>query len=379
MEGNNRLFIAAGVLAVLAGGVWYVNREKPEERQERVTDPWSAIQRDQVTRFVIDPAGDTPAIELEKRDNKWFMNQPGRGPADESQVTSMLGSLADMHADSITAREAASHAALEVDSAHAVHLQVFRGSTKVFDGWVGKDLDGGTAVRFEGDSRVFRVRGLERFRLQNAPREWRNRTITSVERAHIRFVQWQDPTGTYRFDRSGDTWTAAATNPAIARLDTARVNQLVTNLIALNASDFAADNATTGLSDTSPSFTIDVDNGPAVVLRVGQNSGDSDVFVKRGDSDVVFVASRANAGAIDFDVESVQTPLPPEGGTGDASAAAAAPEPMGMPGGPGGMPIQLGGPGGPGGPGGQIPPELMRQIQQQIQQQAAARAAGGGH
>jgi hypothetical protein len=278
----------------------------------------------------------------------------------------MLSSLADMHADSITARESSSHAALEVDAAHAVHLQVFRGSTKLFDGWVGKDLDGGTAVRFEGDSRVYRVRGLERFRLQNSPREWRNRTITSVERSHIRFVQWQNSTGTYRFDRNGDTWTAAATNPAIPRLDTARVNQLVTNLIALNATDFAADNATTGLSDTSPSFTIDVDNGPAVVLRLGQNSGDSDVFVKRADSDVVFIASRTTAGEINFNIESVQTPLPPEGGTGDASAPA--PQPAATPDGSTGS----------SGAGAQIPAEVMRQIQQQIQQQAAARA-GGGH
>lgn len=379
MEGNNRLIIAGAVLAALAGGVWYVNREKPEERQERLTDPWTAMQRDQVTRFVIDAAGDTPAIELEKRDNKWFMNQPGRGPADESQVTSMLSSLADMHVASVAAQEASSHAALEVDAAHAVHLQVFRGSTKLFDGFVGKDLDGGTAVRFEGSARVYRVTGLERFRLQNAAREWRNRQITNVERSHVRWVQWQDPTGTYRFDRSGDTWTVPATaSPAIPRLDTARVNQLVTNLIALNATDFAADNAATGLSDASPSFTIDVDNGPQIVLRVGQNSGDDGIYVKRADSDIVYIASRSNAGAIDFNMESVQTPLPPEGGTGDATAAAT-PEPAAPPGMPMGMPMGM--PGGPGGPGGgqpQISPEIMRQIQQQIAAQAAARGAGGG-
>jgi hypothetical protein len=360
MEGNNRLIIAGVVLVALAGGLWYVNREKPEERPERLTDPWTAIQRDQVTRFVIDPAGDAPAIELEKRDDKWFMNQPGRGPADENQVTSMLSSFADMHVASVAAQETASHAALEVDAEHAVHLQIFRGSTKLFDGWVGKDLDGGTAVRFEGSPRVYRVTGLERFRLQNAPREWRNRQITNVERSHVRWVQWQDPTGTYRFDRNNDTWTAATTNPAIARLDTARVNQLVTNLIALNATDFAADNAATGISDSSPSFTIDVDNGPQIVLRVGQNSGDDGVYVKRNDSDVVFIASRSTAGAIDFDPTSVQTPLPPEGGTGDATAPPP-PPPSESPsaGGTGGSP--------------QIPPDIMRQIQQQIQQQAAAR------
>jgi hypothetical protein len=378
MEGNNRLFIAAGVLAALAGGVWYVNREKPEERQERLSDPWTAIQRDQVTRFTIDPAGDPPALEFEKRDNKWFMNQPGRGPADDSQITSMLSSLADMHVASVAAQEAGSHAGMEVDSAHAIHVQVFRGSTKLFDGWVGKDLDGGTAVRFEGNTRVYRVSGLERFRLQNAPREWRNRQITNVERSHVRWVQWQDATGTYRFDRNNDTWTGAATNPAIERLDTARVNQLVTNLIALNATDFAAENASTGINDQSARFTIDVDNGPQVVLRVGSNSGDDGVFVKRDDSDIVFVAARSGASAIDFDPTAVQTPLPPEGGVGDASAP---PEPPGggmPPGMPMGMPMGM--PGGPGGPGGapQISPEIMRQIQQQIQQQAAARGAGGG-
>lgn len=370
---NNRIFIALGALIVLGGGYFYVNREKPEERADSLTNPWQAIVRDQVTRFSIDPAGDAPAIELEKRDNKWFMNAPGRGPADDSQVTSMLSSFADMHAVSIAATEGASHAAMEVDAEHAVHVQVFRGSTKVFDGWVGKDLDGGTAVRFEGSPRVIRVAGLERFRLQNAPREWRNRQITNIERSHVQWVQWNDGATAARFDRNGDTWTSAASNAPIERLDTARVNQLVTNLIALNATDFAATGATTGIADGSPKFTIHVDNGPEVVLSLGSNSGDDGAFVKRGDGETVFIAGRTTAGTIRWDVTAVQTPLPPEGGVNaDATAAPPPPseEPSGVPGVPG-IPTTTAG-------GQQIPPEIMRQIQQQIQQRAAQGGAGGG-
>jgi hypothetical protein len=372
---NKRIFIALGVLVSLGGGYWYVNREKPEERAETVSNPWQTIARDQITRFSIDPAGDAPAIELEKRDNKWFMNAPGRGPADESQVTSMLGSFADMHAVSVASTEPGSHTAMEVDPEHATHVQVFRGSTKVFDGWVGKDLDGGTAVRFEGNARVIRVAGLERFRLQNAPREWRNRQITNIERAHVQWVQWQDGATTVRFDRNAETWTSASTNAPIERLDTARVGQLVTNLIALNATDFAAANATTGISETAPRFTIHPDNGPEVVLTLGSNSGDDGAFVKRNDGDTVFIAGRTTASSIRWDLSAVQTPLPPEGGVRtDATAPRTqevAPAGAGIPT-MGGMPSTT--------PGGQqIPPEIMRQIQEQMARQGAGGPPGGGH
>jgi hypothetical protein len=204
------------------------------------------------------------------------------------------------------------------------------------------------------------------------PREWRDREVTHLERNHVRSVEWVNSRGTFHFDRNGDTWTPAAANPAIERLDTARLNQTITNMLELRATDFAAPGANTGITDSSPRVTIAVDNGDPVTLKLGSANGETEVFVQRQGTDTVFTLGRSHQGEIDFDPATVQAPAPTaaDAAAGDASAAAPPPAmalpgsaPGGPPGGPPGAPMMMGG----GGDGG-IPPEVMEQIRRQLQQ-----------
>src|SRR5262249_4097630 len=157
---------------------------------------------------------------------------------------------------------------LEIDRAHGIHVTAMRGNATALDVWVGKNLDGGTAVRSGSAPTVYRVDRSVRYSLAREVREWRDRDITHVERDHVRSVEWRTSGGqTYKFDRNGDTWSAAAGSTPIERLDTARVNQIVVNLIALRATDFAAAGANAGITPEGPRVTITVDNGSPIVLR----------------------------------------------------------------------------------------------------------------
>jgi len=345
-----RLYIGLGVLALLGVGVFFTFR-KGNDAGETITDPWRRVDKAQTTRIVIQRPNNAPAIELQKRDNQWHMTQPATGPADSQAVSDALDALAEMHVATVVSRESASQTDLEVDPAHAIHVQLFRDGATQLDLWVGKNLDGGTAVRAPSGPTTFRVDRSIRFVLAKEPREWRDRNITHVERAHVRSVEWVNPSGTYHFDRNGDTWTGATANPAIERLDTARLNQTVTNLLELRAMDFAAPTDTTGITDASARVTIAVDNGEAVTLRVGGSKGESETFVQRQGSDVVFTMGRSHAGEIAFEVSLVQAPPPaPDGGVADAASAPVAAPAMGMPG------------------DGGIPPEVMEQLRQQLRQ-----------
>lgn len=352
---KNRLFIALGVVLLLAGALYLTRRPSGSENAERPSDPWRRIERAQVTKIVITRPGSEPAVELEKRDNHWFMNRPGQGPADETAVNDALEGLTEMHVASIAAREPSSHAEMEVDDAHAIHVQLFRGGAEALNLWVGKNLDGGTAVRAPGGPTVYRVDRSIRFALSKEPREWRDRAITHLERDHVRSVAWTNPRGTYHFDRNGDTWTPGAGTPPIERFDTARLNQTVTNLLDLRAMDFAAAGANTGIGPASPRVTINVDNGQPVTLKLGSSPTEGEVYVQREGSDIVYTVGRSHAGEIDLDVSSIQAPPPSDGGhDGGADATAAPPAPAAA-GGDGGSPS--------------IPPEVMEQIRRQLQQQ----------
>ena len=375
---RNRLYIALGVLAVLIVATVLAFR-KPDEASDRPQDPWHRVERAQVTKIVIQRPGSDVPIELEKRDNHWFMNRPSAGPADESAVNDALELLSEMHVASIAAREPSSHADMQVDAANAIHVTAFRGATQALDVLVGKNLDGGTAIRVPSGPIVYRVDRSVRYLLTKEPREWRDRAITHLEREHVRSVEWRNARGTFHFDRAGDTWTAAATNPPIERLDTARVNQNVVNLLDLRATDFAAAGANTAISDASPRVTLTVDNGAPITLKSGAAAGESEIYVQREGGEIVYTVGRSHSAEIDMDPAALQTPIAVDAGpardgsvnAGAAAAAANAAEQPGMPGMPGGM--QMPGDGG-------IPPEIMEQIRRQLQQRGmGAGGAPPGH
>lgn len=355
---RNRLYIALGVLALLAVAVVYVYRKPADEGAERLRNPWGTIARDQVSRIVVQRPGDSPAVELEKREGHWVMTAPAQGPADEQAVSDALEGLTEMQVEAVAARETSSHDDLEVDRAHGIHVQLFRGNARVLDAWVGRNLEGGSAVRAEGNATVYRVNRSVRFALSKEVREWRDRTLTHLTRDHVRWVEWRNARGTWRFDRNGETWTAAASNTPLERLDTARVNQAVSNLLELRASDFAAQGANHGITDASPRVTINVDNGEPITLTVGSAAGDGEVYVRRNNSDIIYTISRTHGSEIDVEPSVFQAPPPPAdaGASADASAAdsgqgdAAAPS---------------------------VPPEVMQQIRQQLQQRGIQ--MGGGH
>lgn len=358
---KNRLYIALGVLAVLVLATFLAYRKPADEGPEQLQDPWRRIDRNQITKMVIRRPGNDPAIELEKRDNKWHMNQPAQGPADESAVNDALEALSEMHVASVAAREPSSHAEMEVDDAHALHVTLFRGSSQALDIWVGKNLDGGTAVRVPGSPLVYRVDRSIRYSLSREPREWRDRQITRIERDHVRSVEWVNARGTFKFDRNGDTWTPAASNPRIDRLDTAKVNQTVINLLDLRAMDFAAPGANTGITATSPRVTITVDNGSPITLRLGGTANEGEVYVQREGSEIVYTIGRSHSAEIDIDPASFQAPPPPDAATGDASTDAATTDAAAGDASSGSA---------------VIPPEVMEQIRRQLQQRGIQT---GGH
>ncbi|MEI8256513.1 MAG: hypothetical protein WCJ30_12640, partial [Deltaproteobacteria bacterium] len=142
---DKRLYIALGVLVLLGVGVFFTYRKGAEDTAERISDPWHRIDRAQIDRIVIARPNNAPSVELTKRDNHWFMSQPAQGPADEQAVNDALEALSAMHVASIASRETTSHDEMEVDSGHAIHVQLFRGTASQLDMFVGKNLDGGTA------------------------------------------------------------------------------------------------------------------------------------------------------------------------------------------------------------------------------------------
>jgi hypothetical protein len=382
---KNRLWIMIALVAVLGGlTAWaYWPAKKGADEPEKVTDPWKPLDKAKATRLVIsrakiDDARPAIDIELEKKGDAWVMNKPAQGPADATAVNAALDQLAGVHATSVLSKSPESHATFEIEDTKAIKLQVFAGADVVFDVLVGKDMGADSAVRVPGGAPVMRAdRALTAMFSRNA-NEWRDKSIAKVDRTKVKSIEWTSPTGSYKFDRAGESWTpVAGTN--IERLDTAKLDALASALYALNADNFGDAGAQTGVTPNSPSVTIVTTDGATTVLRLGAEK-DGLVYVQREASPVAYLVSLDKKKSIAPTLDDLQAPAPPpavgDGGVGDASANsdAGTANPNAAEGGVAEAPSMPP-------PGGtmtleQLPPQIRAQIEA-AQRRAAAQGAGG--
>lgn len=351
------------VLVGLIGATAYVYRPAPAETNTTATaTPWTTFEASRVDRVILTrPTGpeDQRTMEFEKQNGAWRMVRPGQGPTEARSVEDLVERFAEMRVNRVAGRQASSYEAFGVDDGHGTRVTLKAGGGELLNVVVGNGLGGGTAIRVANRPEVYEVNASVSSMVTREARDWRNREVVHAARDAVRGVSWTSGGVTRAFERNGDAWAAAA-GTTVERLDPARVGSLVDTLSNLRATDFAAADAETGLSEESPRavLTLGGDAGASTIaLRLGANHGEGEFFVMKEGDPVVYIISRSQAEAVNPPLTALQTPA-----DGGAPADASTPAPAAAP------PT----PPSPGGPTPQIPPELLEQIRRQMQQQGGA-------
>jgi hypothetical protein len=402
---KNRLYIAAAALLALGGLATYLVRERTGDTEtgvtERPTLPHVAeadVTALDITRPAPSGEGEPEHVRLELHDGVWRVTQPLDAPADASALDTALDKLDELEVAGTAATHAEHHEELEVDDAHGVHVVVHGADDAVLaDLIIGAFRGGNTMVRAAGQDTVVTVRGSIRFAFARDVKDWRNRSMLDLEADQISAAEWTGPNGHFAFARpqvageapppsedgeevpapaphlgdwaptavsyvpaaEGDAGVAAvppAPVTTLASFAPSRITSMVSSLAHMRASDFAAteiDRAAAGITDASAHVTLTVDGegGPERhTITVGSEASSGNFYAMRDGDPTIFVVTR-------FLMEKIS----PAASAFEQTAAAEAPAPEGD------MPPMPGG-------GGEIPPELMRQIQAQM----AAQGLGGG-
>jgi hypothetical protein len=368
-----RLLIAGVVLLAMAAATYFAvttrTGETPVAENEVPTLP--EIDRDAITQIEIRRPEDDAPIRLVRDGSNWRLAAPIEAAAARTAIDTALDKLADLEVIRVAARQASNHERLEVDAEHGVRVTARAGEQTVIDFWIGAFRGGNTLIRLEGQNDVLAVRGSIKFAFNKAVRDWRDRAILDIEANDVREATFTSTNGTFRFRKNGESWEQVLDAPAegqpapagIERFSGSRVGTSIGGLARLRASDFAAPDVTresAGLGEGAGRVVFvsgEGESAQTVTLLVGNEVQDGNRYVMREGDATIYVVSRFMAERMMPNTAAFQEPEP--GAEGAAPA-----EPAGeMPGMPGG--------------GGQIPPELMRQIQQQLQQQGLGGAAGG--
>ncbi len=411
----NRLYIMGGLALAMIGLTWWaVSTRTGDTEVPEGSDPeLPEVDRDSVTEIEIHlPASEDEeavSITLTKDGEDWRLTAPVNAAASSTAISTALDKLTDLEVVGRAASRAEHHERLEVDEAHGIHVIARAGDETAIDMWVGAYQTGNTMVRVEGSDEVLMVRGSIKFAFNKRPADWRDRAILQLTAAEVNEIEFENPEGHWLFRKGaeagaeGDTPTEGGADeeggdeeggdeeggdeeggddspaddewrevllPAaegeeprapIENYEAAKVRTIVSSLARLRASDFADDDATPESVGCDGSARVRMisgegDDAQTVVLVVGNEQGEGNRYVMLEGDDTIYVVSRFMAERLRPTVEAFQ---PGDSGTEE-------PPPMG---GPHGMPGMPGMPGGGMPGGGQIPPEVMQQIQQQLQQQ----------
>jgi len=357
---KNRLGLAAGVLVVATGAAVFAARSRESSPASTDRPPslpeFDAAEAD----HLVLTRPDKGEIAFEKQGDSWRMVAPVASDADQDAVTDAVEKLAELSPASLVAENPSLHERLGVTDKEGVHALVKHGDAVLADLWIGPYKSVGTLVRAEGEDAVVAVEGSIRYPFVKETHLYRDRVVTDLDAERVMSLVAVNGDQTYSLVKPSAEadWELAEGQAAVEDFDPARVKSLVSTLSRLRAAGFDAPDASEearGL--TAPKARVTLTLRPAaeggepevVEIALGALDADSNQYsVRVSGSEVPFRLSKPSAEKLQVDAAALKKLPPPP--------PPAAGQPTGM----------------PADGHGQLPPEVMRQLQQQMQQ-------GGGH
>lgn len=345
---NNRLLIAIVVLAVLAGAL--ASQLRSHEASTSIEKPkltLPELKRDEITKIEIDNPEKKLKVTLAKQDKVWQLTSPLAAKADSAAAEAALDKLADLKVSASVATKKESHARLKVDAAQALHVKAFAGDKLLLDAYIGDTKATGTMLRKEGEDVVVAVRGSIRYAFDKELKYLRDRVISDVDPATFKAATLVSAKGSFKFEKpEGGKWTQAKGEKPIKDFADTKVDGMVTSFARLRASDFAEPSATpeaTGLAAPQATLVLTPKEGAELKLELGTlDPSQSDYFLRSSTSPVVYRISKFSGDQLVADATAFSEP-PKKPGDETATAGK-------------GMPIAG---------GGNLPPEILKQLQQQ--------------
>ncbi len=372
--------IAVIILVILVVFALLVFRDKPSQEKELAKAAITAVPAGEldtihmVRREKKDEKKVVEKITLKKKAGSWRMTAPVDYAVVESMVTRMADALADIKVVDIISKNKDNHDSFQVGEEAGIEVKASAGEKELAHFVVGKSKGGMTFVRKMGEDAVYRIQGYHRGTFDRSTKTLRDKTVLKRDVGSVKKVTFTNEKGGLVLEKSGEGEDAKL-GPAgaeIKNFDQSKADGMVQALVSLTTREFVDEQlqgGETGLTESAASAVVEVEGSgktDAVTVWLGKEiEKTKKTYVKTSESNQVFLVSSSTAnrfkvGPDDFSRTDKQMKEEEE----KKKAAAANPPQM-----PPGM---MGMGGGMGGMGGnqQIPPDLMKKIQEQMAKQA---------
>ncbi|MDQ3623375.1 MAG: DUF4340 domain-containing protein, partial [Verrucomicrobiota bacterium] len=270
------LLLAAGLFAY----IWFVERNRPTTREAREQSQRVAkIDRDEFDAISIKSPEDK--LELRKKDNVWFLEEPVKDRADSMAINQLFTTVETLKHD----------AAIGADGKAPTKEQIrefglgdpdtkvrFAGKDKRVEFEFGKDaaVEGKVYLKIEDKSVVYVVGSDFKNQVAKKADEFRDKKLTDLSTGLLTKAIIKTAQGEIELEKKDKHWQI--TRPLNARGDDAKIGDVLSQATTARIESFVADSANLsayGLQEPRGTVTLYSEGSeqPAI-LQIGTNPGD---------------------------------------------------------------------------------------------------------
>jgi hypothetical protein len=263
------LLIATALMVILAGGVYWSNRQ-PKKEDTKTTG------KDESPKILSIPEGDIVALSIKRKDGsetvvkkdaagKWALTSPKQLGADTDALNGINNTLSSLNGDRVVEEKAADLSQYGLN-APAVEVVITRKDGKTHKLLIGDDTPTGSGVyvMVDSDPRVYTAFSSTKTSLDKSWQDLRDKRLLTFDQDKLTRVELTAKKATVEFGKNNQNeWTILKPKPL--RADGWQVEELIRKLKDARmdtgaAADFAGGTpvATAKVTDATGTQTIEV-------------------------------------------------------------------------------------------------------------------------
>jgi Domain of unknown function (DUF4340) len=224
------LFVALILLAALAGGLYYSNKQKAAEAAKPPADTPPkivALLEGDITKVVLKKGA--YETDLQKTGDKWQITAPMPYPADQSIASQLVASAANVSSDRLVEEKASNLASYGLNSP-ILEVDVTGKGGKISKLKIGDDTptNSGSYAMLEGDPRVFTVASYVKTGLDKSLNDLRDKRLLTFDQDKLSRVELIAKKQDIEFGRDKDQWQIVKPKPL--RADGLQVDEMLRKL-----------------------------------------------------------------------------------------------------------------------------------------------------
>jgi hypothetical protein len=274
------LIVAGIILAGLSGALYWSNHHKPPDTTEASADVSPkilAVKEADVSKFDLKKNG-AEQVGLERNSaGVWHIVSPTSLAADQSAVSSLLGTFSALNSQRVVEEKAGNLAPYGLD-APKLEVSLTEKEHKTEKLLLGDDTPAGngTYAKLDGDPRVFTIPSYNETSIDKGANDLRDKRLLTVDADKISQVELISKKQEMTFGRNKDEWQIVKPKPL--RADTSEVDDLVRELADAKMELDKPD-------DQKKTASIFASAAPVATAKVTAESGTQELQVRKNKDD----------------------------------------------------------------------------------------------